>query len=50
MARDKVVVLRLTTEEQALLEAEAKRHGLGLGPWMRMICLGAVAKPKKRSK
>jgi len=55
MARDKVIMLRLTKEEHERLEAEAKRNGLALGPWMRMVALAAVRaqaeeKPKKPRK
>ena len=51
MARDKVIVLRLTGEEHEAIAEAAKAHGLAVGPFMRMVALAAVAQePKKRPK
>lgn len=38
-ARSKPILIRLTPEEWQRLETAARRAGLGLGPWLRLLGL-----------
>jgi uncharacterized protein (DUF1778 family) len=46
--RDKQYPLRLTDTERAELEEAARAAGMTLATWMRMVCLAAAKKRKKK--
>lgn len=47
MTRTKPIVIRLTPEEWQRFDAAAKRAGIGLGPWLRMLGLREAGKAER---
>lgn len=42
-ARSEAILIRLSPDERAALTKEARRTGIGLGPWLRMLGLRDAA-------
>ena len=50
MARDRIVMVRMTDGEYARLRAEAERRGLPLGTFLRTVALAALPEEKPKPK